>query len=109
MNDFLHSVKVSYQGAVYFLNVLYHSAKETKELVVSSLTHQQIFYLYLNFTHQVEPLKMSAGLCKSAQDWAEHLAKNDLFEHSDRSDIGENVAMHYSSATTEYSGKCEFS
>ncbi len=50
-------------------------------------------------------MKMSEDLNKSAQSWAEHLAQNDLFEHSDRSDIGENVAMHYSSATTAYSGK----
>ncbi|XP_072016718.1 uncharacterized protein [Amphiura filiformis] len=55
--------------------------------------------------HKVEVMKMSEDLCKSAQSWAEHLAQNDLFEHSDRSDIGENVAMHFSSATTAYSGK----
>ncbi|XP_071801939.1 uncharacterized protein [Asterias amurensis] len=55
--------------------------------------------------HGVDSLRMSADLCKSAQDWAEHLAKNDLFEHSKGTDIGENVAMHYSSATTAYSGK----
>ncbi len=55
--------------------------------------------------HGVDSLKMSDDLCKTAQDWAEHLAKNDLFEHSKCTDIGENVAMHYSSATTAYSGE----
>ncbi|XP_022099173.1 uncharacterized protein LOC110983864 [Acanthaster planci] len=55
--------------------------------------------------HGVNSLRLSDDLCKSAQDWAEHLAKKDRFEHSKRNDIGENVAMHYSSATTEYSGK----
>ena len=55
--------------------------------------------------HGADPLTLSDDLCKSALDWAQHLAQNDLFEHSKRTDIGENVAMHYSSATTEYSGK----
>ncbi|XP_071801937.1 uncharacterized protein [Asterias amurensis] len=55
--------------------------------------------------HDVDSLELSGDLCKAAQDWAEHLAKKDLFEHSKSKDIGENVAMHYSSATTAYSGK----
>ena len=54
--------------------------------------------------HGVDLLRLSDDLCKTAQEWAERLAKKDLFEHSKRTDIGENVAMHYSSATTAYSG-----
>ena len=55
--------------------------------------------------HDVDSLELSGDLSKAAQDWAEHLAKKDLFEHSKSKDIGENVAMHYSSATTAYSGQ----
>ncbi|XP_022099176.1 uncharacterized protein LOC110983865 isoform X2 [Acanthaster planci] len=55
--------------------------------------------------HRVDSLRLSDDLCKSAQDWAEHLAEAGRLEHSKRTDIGENVAMHYSSATTQYSGK----
>lgn len=55
--------------------------------------------------HKAEPLVISRELSRKARKWAKHLAKNDLFEHSNATDIGENVAMHYSSITTAYSGK----
>ncbi|XP_071821096.1 uncharacterized protein [Apostichopus japonicus] len=55
--------------------------------------------------HHVLPLMTSKELNKQAEKWAKHLAENDLFEHSTSDDIGENVAMHYSSLTTAYSGK----
>lgn len=54
--------------------------------------------------HHVLPLMTSKELTKQAEKWAKHLAENDLFEHSTSDDIGENVAMHYSSLTTAYSG-----
>lgn len=54
--------------------------------------------------HGAPPLEQSRDLQKRAQKWAKHLAKHDLFEHSKANDIGENVAMHYSSLSTEYSG-----
>ena len=49
-------------------------------------------------------LKRSDELTKRAQDWAAHLAKNDQFKNSGQSDVGENIAMHYSSASTAFSG-----
>ena len=49
-------------------------------------------------------MKMSKDLCKSAQAWADELAESNQFKTSGRSDVGENVGMHYSSASTEYSG-----
>ncbi|XP_063966192.1 uncharacterized protein LOC129278036 [Lytechinus pictus] len=55
--------------------------------------------------HGAPPLEESRELSKRARKWAKHLAKNNLFEHSKANDIGENVAMHYSSLSTEYSGK----
>ncbi|XP_003726109.2 uncharacterized protein LOC100892542 [Strongylocentrotus purpuratus] len=55
--------------------------------------------------HGAPPLEQSRDLQKRARKWAKHLAKHDLFEHSKANDIGENVAMHYSSLSTEYSGK----
>ena len=55
--------------------------------------------------HDAKPLKQSKELEKRAQDWAAHLAKNDEFKNSGETDIGENVAMHYNSASTDFSGK----
>ncbi|XP_072016716.1 uncharacterized protein [Amphiura filiformis] len=55
--------------------------------------------------HKVSAMKMSDDLCKSAQEWAQELAKKNQFKTSGRTDVGENVGMHYSSASTEYSGK----
>ena len=54
--------------------------------------------------HDAKPVKHSKDLEKRAQEWAAHLAKEDLFKNSGESDIGENIAMHYNSATTEFSG-----
>ncbi|XP_071948293.1 uncharacterized protein [Antedon mediterranea] len=56
-------------------------------------------------THKAPALKESSELTKMAQEWAEHLATKGLFEHRDSSDTGENIAMHYSSASTSFSGK----
>ena len=39
----------------------------------------------------VEKLKWSEGLAKVAQQWADHLADRDLFEHSRDSRYGENL------------------
>ncbi|XP_038046035.1 Golgi-associated plant pathogenesis-related protein 1-like [Patiria miniata] len=53
--------------------------------------------------HGVGTLKLSDDLCAHAQQWAEHLASTDTFKHSNK-DFGENIAMNFSSQTTEYTG-----
>ncbi|XP_033096957.1 uncharacterized protein LOC117101177 [Anneissia japonica] len=55
--------------------------------------------------HKAPALKESKELTKMAQEWAEHLVKNELFEHRESRDTGENIAMHYSSASTNFTGK----
>ena len=53
--------------------------------------------------HNVPPLTHSAELSAGAQKWADHLAENDLFEHSKNrkykgdDSLGENIAMSWSS------------
>ena len=44
--------------------------------------------------HGVPPLTLSAELCQVAQKWADHLAQEGKFEHSD-CDYGENLAVGY--------------
>lgn len=55
--------------------------------------------------HGVDKLKESPDLMERAQKFAAYLAEKDLFQNSSESDVGENIAMHYSSASTEFSGK----
>jgi glioma pathogenesis-related protein 2 len=45
--------------------------------------------------HHSAALTSSNSLHKSAQDWANHLAKKDIFEHSDNSQVGENIYASY--------------
>ena len=42
--------------------------------------------------HRARPLAWSAILAESAQKWAEHLAANNILEHSDEKETGENLA-----------------
>ena len=48
-------------------------------------------------SHGVAPLTLNWELCKYSQNWAEQLASNNLFEHSDcrwkGETVGENIAM----------------
>ena len=39
----------------------------------------------------VSALKWSDALANSAQQWANHLAANGIFEHSDNQEVGENI------------------
>ena len=55
--------------------------------------------------HKVPHLKLADDLCKTAQTWADHLAATNSFKHSDLTELGENVCMHYSSDKSDYSGK----
>lgn len=48
--------------------------------------------------HGVKPLKMSREICKYAQEWAEHLAAKDDFEHRQGGKYGENLYMSWSSS-----------
>lgn len=43
------------------------------------------------FIHHAAKLTASNSLHQSAQDWADHLAKKEIFEHSDNSQVGENI------------------
>ncbi|KAK3087250.1 hypothetical protein FSP39_003600 [Pinctada imbricata] len=59
--------------------------------------------------HGVPPLKQSRDLSRYAQKWADHLAANNLFQHSDCNHkgkkLGENIASKRSSAETEYTAQ----
>ncbi|KAL3872137.1 hypothetical protein ACJMK2_040088 [Sinanodonta woodiana] len=59
--------------------------------------------------HGVGPLKHAKDLSKYAQNWAEHLAATNSFQHSDCTHkgerIGENIACKWSSSGEDYTGK----
>lgn len=57
--------------------------------------------------HQAPPLIYDRELGRSAQRWADTIAKKDRLEHDPKCQddrIGENVAMKYSSEKTDFSG-----
>ncbi|XP_071948909.1 Golgi-associated plant pathogenesis-related protein 1-like, partial [Antedon mediterranea] len=54
--------------------------------------------------HGTPKLKLADDLNKIAQAYADQLAKTDSFRHSKRDGLGENLAMHFSSESTNYSG-----
>ncbi|XP_035684238.1 uncharacterized protein LOC118421183 [Branchiostoma floridae] len=54
--------------------------------------------------HGAPPLKMSAKLCKHAQQWADHLVKSNTLQHSGNHDYGENIGMKWSSDNKPVSG-----
>ena len=58
--------------------------------------------------HQAPPLTHNKELSAHAQKWADRLAETDTFEHSDPDyngkNVGENIAMKWSSKPKEYSG-----
>ncbi|GFO49549.1 Golgi-associated plant pathogenesis-related protein 1 [Plakobranchus ocellatus] len=63
----------------------------------------------LRARHGCPDLVLSDDLNDFAQNWAEHLAANNLFNHSGRTlpsgkKIGENIAMNSSSAGADYEG-----
>jgi len=47
--------------------------------------------------HAVHPLELSKDLCDAAQDYADHLAKSNVFEHSGDPVYGENLYWSWSS------------
>ena len=62
--------------------------------------------------HGVPPLKHNEDISKIAQSWANHIAKNNSFQHSRpdqrmyKSDqMGENIAMKWTSRNDPYEGK----
>jgi len=50
--------------------------------------------------HGVSDLVISENLNSVAQEWAEHLAKNNMMQHRPRSQYGENIFMGYNSSGT---------
>ena len=59
----------------------------------------------LRENHGAPPLKLNKDLTAHAQQWADHLAATNTMVHSKQQEYGENIAMKYSSAGTEFSGK----
>lgn len=56
--------------------------------------------------HGVPSLKISAQMCKYAQEWADYLVQTDRFEHRPEHKYGENIYMAWSSdSTKQVSGK----
>jgi uncharacterized protein YkwD len=54
-------------------------------------------------THHSPAMANQASLNTTAQQWAEYLAKNALFQHStaaQRNNAGENIYVYYTTATT---------
>ncbi|XP_022245733.1 Golgi-associated plant pathogenesis-related protein 1-like, partial [Limulus polyphemus] len=61
---------------------------------------------YYRAKHGVPLLKLSSKLCSYAQEWANHLAKTDSFQHRSDRKYGENIYMSWSSdPTVQISGK----
>ncbi|ESO05375.1 hypothetical protein HELRODRAFT_171767 [Helobdella robusta] len=59
--------------------------------------------------HGAVALKLNKEISKVSQAWAEHLAKTDTMSHNPspiykNTNMGENIAMRYSSDMSEYSG-----
>lgn len=59
--------------------------------------------------HDAPALTLNADLSAMAQRWADHLAANDLFEHSPerpyKGYVGENLAMSWTSWGADYLGE----
>jgi len=64
---------------------------------------------YYRNKHGVPPVKERKALTDYAQNWADHLAKANQFQHSkatlDGKRIGENIAMKWTSNPQEYTGR----
>lgn len=58
--------------------------------------------------HCTDPMTLSSSLNNIAQNYAEYLATNDLFQHSYTAGLGENLYMMWSSnPITNLNGKTE--
>jgi uncharacterized protein YkwD len=51
-------------------------------------------------THNSPDMTLSDSLNDSAQNWADYLATNGVFEHSNSSDVGENIYVSYTTASS---------
>ncbi|NEQ68309.1 MAG: secretion protein [Symploca sp. SIO2D2] len=51
-------------------------------------------------THNSPNMTLSSSLNSSAQNWANHLASNGVFEHSKTNNVGENLFVSYTSASS---------
>ncbi|VDK86860.1 unnamed protein product [Dibothriocephalus latus] len=58
----------------------------------------------LRALHGAPPLKYSKRLALNAQSYAEHLAKYDLFDHSDGGNYGENLIVRKGPGSTQLTG-----
>ncbi|XP_048876872.1 uncharacterized protein LOC125746656 [Brienomyrus brachyistius] len=54
--------------------------------------------------HGAPPLSLDLDLCRETQKWAEHLAQQNAFQHSD-TDLGENIFYKWTSDKAPVSGK----
>lgn len=78
---------------------------KNKQFVKEALeSHNQIRVL-----HAATKLKLNADLTRMAQEWAEHIADTNKFEHSNNSylgqSLGENIAMRFTSTGEELTGR----
>ena len=59
--------------------------------------------------HNAPKLKLNNELNRTAQSWADHIARTNNFEHSNNTysgqSLGENIAMRYTSTGEELTGK----
>ncbi|EDX78347.1 SCP-like extracellular protein, putative [Coleofasciculus chthonoplastes PCC 7420] len=51
-------------------------------------------------THNSPDMTLSDSLNDSAQNWADYLATNGVFEHSNSSGVGENIYVSYTTASS---------
>ncbi|NER23916.1 MAG: secretion protein [Symploca sp. SIO1C2] len=51
-------------------------------------------------THNSPNMTLSSSLNSSAQSWANHLASNGVFEHSGTNNVGENLFVSYTTASS---------
>ncbi|XP_073668199.1 uncharacterized protein [Paramisgurnus dabryanus] len=85
-----------------------HQPKTVKSLVpMADESYKKVFLETHNQyrrKHQAPDLKMSEALCKSAQQWADHILSTKTLGHSD-TDNGENVYYAFSSNPKPQTGK----
>ncbi|NEO60722.1 MAG: secretion protein [Moorea sp. SIO4G2] len=51
-------------------------------------------------THHSPNMTLSSSLNNSAQSWANHLASNGIFQHSKTNNVGENLFVSYTTASS---------
>lgn len=90
--------KTSFSSLIIcFRTVLNEALQKAIVILIHSISYRKL--------HGCPKIKYASDLARSAQRWAEHLAKTKVMCHSEAKNYGENLAYKWSSGVPELSGK----